>query len=207
MCSNHEAYPYLKRRMPRWMPHWGKFVSLEPSLVTLYGPTGDYHHLSFSTPRPPFRLSLSPISPFLSFSPFRTILCLHSRYWTTVCGEEREREREIFFFSPSYFSLLLFFIPLYRVKRKKRRGCRQERCVSLYATGGVVHHLHRHHHRYQRATTSTSASLPRERRWGFCSFGKVVWRSQSTVARPRDSGNNDQGGRERERGRGRERGR
>lgn len=146
------------------MPHWGKFVSLEPSLVTLYGPTGDYHHLSFSTPRPPFRLSLSrqslPSSPSHHFEQSSVFIPVTE----PLCVARRERERERFFFSPSYFPLPLFFIPLYRVKRKKRRGCRQERCVSLYATGGVVHHLHRHHHRYQRATTSTSASLPRERR-------------------------------------------
>lgn len=144
--------------MPRWMPHWGKFVSLEPSLVTLYGPTGDYHHFSFSTPRPPFRLSLSlnlslPLLLTISNNPLSSFLLLNHCVW--------RGEREILFFP---FLFPLFFIPLYRVKRKKRRGCRQERCVSLYATGGVVHHLHRHHHRYQRATTSTSASLPRERR-------------------------------------------
>lgn len=38
--------------------------------------------------------------------------------------------------------------------------------------------------------------LSTKQRWGFCSFGKVVWRSQSTVVRPRDSGNSGRGKRE-----------
>lgn len=175
---------HLKRRMPRTC-RIGVNSCRWNHLVTLYGPTGDYHH--FFRHR---RSSLSSLSLSLSFNPFSEPPS------SFLSIRHQARERELPLLSPPRF-----FVPLYRVKREEEAaGWRTRWYIGVWLRRRclLVHHLRRYHHRrYQRASTSTSASLRSDDEDSAASA-----KSFEEVSRQlhvlRDSENNDQGEERRE---------